>query len=388
MRRKLAMTCLCLFVVLSAMAVQRQPAVAAPLLPVGLSLPAMLLRQFACATRIAVELGKDGAYVQYEEPIFWTFNFSFFPGPKEGTWYGCLRFYFRDTQKQAFVAFPASAVPILCVSSDTGNVVKKKIGQHAIPSYPKPDRSLHPAYFGRFVGGYIKCEMNVKQSLAEVASSPGFARMLSSLRLSKKDFEAATENATKETGFGSKTVHQYGYFTTIAAVAGGNSLGGDNSLNPLVYYVPDPPDPSNLTKNGIGFAIPAMDSSGNLAYRAALQGDTFLPENGNCLFTLDTTGLYAWSQFDTFPTTTVGQQNTSNKKPSVSFAHSDWDSELSLASVITCPSSEVEPPVTLDYVPFNVGPSTLYIGYDPSSGEVFKGDMYEVFFDPDSAVKG
>lgn len=374
---KRAVLCLCLFSVVmtsgasanASASEQRQELV----------LPEMLLHSLVCATHIAVDTSQ--AYAEYkDEAIFWTFNFSFFPGGGEGKWLGCLRYYFRNTRSKRFVGTVASSVLVPCTTEE-GKVTRmatksQSNATQAIPPYPTQVQGLPPRYFGRFEGGYIKCKLDIRAHVINFGHSLEFPRMLKTYGLNYADGKAAIENTSTDSGFPYTLTHEYQVFTTIAAVGGPNdTLGKPEAENPLVNYVPDPTMTSEPGVGSFGFAIPALKSN-ILSYSATLQSTVYTPtvplNIADCSFSLeDESGVYVRNQF------------VMDGNPEVAFGFQYWsDSKTTL-----CKQADVQPVPQKDTVIVYIGPSTLYIGYDPNTKAKFVGDMYEVFFDPDSASK-
>lgn len=341
-----------------------------------------------CATRVSPN--RYVAYDQYTLPIFWTFSFSFYPGEGEGEWYGCLRFYFRDSAKEAYVGNFKSAVPVPCTSLEPDKVVKRSITPNSIPGYPVPEVNTgdlppflfnQPTTYGEFRGGHIECKMDIQGSMHTLAASPAFTGTLQSYGLNYRDVLAVSSNAGNPMGFGEPATHAYTYFTTVAAVGITDLDAAHPSENPLIFYLPDSQSISEEMREGFGFAVPATDDQ-MFTYRVTLQSLQFMPGSKGCDFE-NSEGMYVQSQFD-------GSKFGQSKYPVVSFAHLSWPPKTSQR--VKCQKSDIKSlggqSDLQTRVRFNIGPATLYIGYDPNNPkEPFFGNMYEVFFDPDSASK-
>lgn len=367
MKRRFTTLVLCTLVVLASTMLPFRRSLAAP--PAQVQVSAWVLRLLtlnaACASSTGVNLYQ--ASEVNDLPEFWTFTLNFRVGTA-GQWLGCLQFYFRDPAKgtnEVFVGNLFTAVLVPCYTAG-GNVIKRTLGT---------------SRYAHFDGGYIRCDLDLKQRLKELVEVPDFYKMMSNhLGFSYRVAATIKTHATSSQGFAQdNNLHTYPYFAAVIGL--GSAELAANSPNPLVYYLP-PQESTKISEDAGGFAfwLPSDDHS-NFSYEVFLQSQKFSPNQGACDFNpIVNENATTYVQVD------FGQPG--NQKTPVQFcqgSNSSSPCEPTIQDV--CEPKDISPAVSLAKMPFNVGSSTLYIGYDPASKETFKGDMYEVFIDPDSASK-
>lgn len=367
MKPRFAALVLCTLVMLASTVLPFQRSFAAP--PSQVQVPTWVLKlltlKAACTSNTGVNLQK--ASEVNDLPEFWTFTLNFRVG-KAGQWLGCLQFYFRDPAKgtgEVFVGNLYTAVLVPCYTAG-GNVIKKSSGT---------------TRYAHFDGGYIKCELDLKQLLKELVEAPDFYQKMSDhLGFSYRVAANIKAHATSSQGFAQdNNLHTYPYFATVIGLGGAKLTA--KSRNPLVYYMSHEVG-TRLSEDAGGFAfwLPAVDNS-NFSYEVFLHSQKFMPNPGACDFNpLVNENAITYVQVD------FGQNG--NQETAIQFCQgTNSSSPCKQMLQDVCEPKDISPMVSSAKMPFYVGSSTLYIGYDPASTEAFKGDMYEVFIDPDSAAK-
>lgn len=346
--------------------------------------------KLAEACKSYMDLNPSEVFAHFPYDVFWTFHTNFYEPGEENVRLGCLHFYWRDTTNLTFTGSLDSAVLVSCsvearadhdpnrprLETSPANLessaAQRRVSLPEAESLPNR-RTVFPGT------AYVVCPLHIAGALEELLASGRLAGDLGNL----SPDDAARAQAAIEAMIAQPEI-DYPEFTLAAAV---QFLSDAPKVQPIVTYLPAG-DVTNLPGGSSPYEVALELENLNSAppafrFSTTFSGGTHVSDefqSSACYVpALLQKPSYLWQAFGPCPH--LNWPGCGGGDPVYLHFHQRREGEL----VEQCVVETAQLAATV--VHFTTGPALVYIGYRPQTDAVFAGNLYEIWVDPNSAIR-